>query len=199
MERPERAEQALSALLAGNARYVEGSLTHPHMSAKWRTALVDGQHPSAVIVGCSDSRVAPEVLFDQGLGDLFVVRTAAHVVDHSVLGSIEFAAAQLDVPLVVVLGHEQCGAVRAALRAIETHGHAAGSIEYLVDALAPAARHGVEAPDPVAATVRCHVGRVVQQLTATSTLLADRQADGLLAIVGAVYDLAEGWVRLIAD
>src|SRR5258708_31754360 len=102
---------ALDLLMQGNKRFVTGNRLHPHQDADRRTALAPGQRPFAVLFGCSDSRLAAEIIFDQGLGDLFVVRTAAHVVGPEVLGSIEYAIATLDTPLVAVLGHDSCGAV----------------------------------------------------------------------------------------
>src|SRR5690606_37181977 len=110
--------EALRRLLAGNRRFVTGRLDHPHQDAARRAAVAPVQRPFAALFGCSDSRLAAEIIFDQGLGDLFVVRTAGQVVGSEVLGSIEFAVAELDVPLVAVLGHDSCGAVGAALEVV---------------------------------------------------------------------------------
>src|SRR4029434_4567942 len=110
-------------LAAGNARFVAGNLEHPNQSPARRTKLAEGQRPFAIILGCSDSRTAPEVVFDQGLGDLFVVRTAGNVVDDVALGSIEYAAEHLGASLIVVLGHENCGAVKATLDGGKLPGH----------------------------------------------------------------------------
>ena len=106
---------AWKALKEGNERFVAGTPEHPSQSIERRSALAKGQKPTAVLFGCADSRVAAEIIFDQGLGDMFVVRTAGHVVDSAVLGSIEYAVTVLDVPLIVVLGHDSCGAVKATL------------------------------------------------------------------------------------
>lgn len=108
-------EEALSLLIEGNDRFVQGNSKHPHEGKMWRRQLVSGQSPFATIVGCSDSRVSPELIFDEGLGDLFVIRNAGHLVDQSVVASIEYAVEHLDTRLVVVLGHDNCGAVTAAL------------------------------------------------------------------------------------
>src|SRR3954451_10886779 len=117
------ADQALSRLLAGNERFVAHKERHPDESAGRRRELVSGQHPFAVILGCSDSRVAPELLFDEGLGDLFVIRVAGNIVDDDILASIEYAVEHLGTKLVVVLGHEKCGAVSAAVSGESTVGH----------------------------------------------------------------------------
>ncbi|WP_280469433.1 carbonic anhydrase, partial [Nocardia brasiliensis] len=110
---------AWKSLREGNDRFVTGTLLHPSQGAADRAKLVSGQHPSAILFGCGDSRVAAELIFDQGLGDMFVVRTAGHVVDSSVLGSIEYGVQVLDVPLIVVLGHDSCGAVKATIDALD--------------------------------------------------------------------------------
>src|SRR5574341_698654 len=115
-------EQALRKLLEGHQRYLRGQPLHQHQEAGWRVSLAYSQHPFAVILGCGDSRVPPEIIFDQGLGDLFVIRTAGHVLDAAVLGSVEYGLEKLNIPLVVVLGHERCGAVQAAVKAMETGG-----------------------------------------------------------------------------
>ena len=112
--------EAWSALLAGNDRFVRGEMEHPSQGVDRRAALAAAQAPFAVLFGCSDSRVAAEIVFDRGLGDLFVVRTAGHVVDTTVLGSIEYGVQVLGAPLVVVLGHDSCGAVGAAADALAT-------------------------------------------------------------------------------
>ena len=116
-------EQALQKLMEGNARYASGNTSHPDQSMERRYELVAGQHPFAVIVGCSDSRIAPELIFDQGLGDIFVIRAAGQVLDDVAIGSIEYAVEHLGVPLVVVLGHDSCGAVTATLEGGEVAGH----------------------------------------------------------------------------
>jgi carbonic anhydrase len=127
-------DQALQELMNGNKRYVAAELAHPNQTAARRAEVAKGQDPFAIIVGCSDSRVPPEIIFDQGLGDLFVTRVAGNIVDDVVLGSIEYAAEHLGVPLIVVLGHKRCGAVEAAAKG----GDAPVHIRSLVEAIKPA-------------------------------------------------------------
>src|SRR5262252_9569528 len=117
------ADEALKKLIAGNERYVRAKVNHPDESLARRKELTTGQHPFAVILGCADSRVSPELLFDEGLGDLFVIRVAGNIVDDAVLGSIEYAVEHLDTKLIVVLGHEKCGAVSAAVEGGDVPGH----------------------------------------------------------------------------
>ncbi|MDW8268550.1 MAG: carbonic anhydrase [Anaerolineae bacterium] len=151
-----------------------------------------------MILGCSDSRVPPELIFDCGLGDLFVVRTAGHGVDEAVLGSIHFGVTQLHIPLVVVLGHRRCGAVEAALAAGERGDVPGNAIGRLVESIRPAvAQVGDEAGDRLDAAVRAHVALTVKRLQA-DPVLAPSVAQGRLRVVGACYDLDSGWVELIA-
>src|SRR2546430_7064831 len=124
--------EAISKLKEGNGRYTSGNLQHPGQTTERRAELTKSQHPFAVIVSCSDSRVPPEIVFDQGLGDLFVLRVAGHVIDNHSLGSIEYAVDHLAVRLIVVLGHQSCGAVKAAKETITAKGKAPGHIESLV-------------------------------------------------------------------
>src|SRR5271163_4847854 len=128
---------AWKSLKEGNERFVAGQPEHPSQSVQHRASLAKGQNPTAVIFGCGDSRVAAELIFDQGLGDMFVVRTAGHVVDSSVLGSIEYAVQMLSVPLIVVLGHDRCGAVKATLDALDGGDVPGGSIRSIVEKVTP--------------------------------------------------------------
>ena len=128
---------ALGHLLAGNHRFASGHGRHPHQTLADLHRLAAGQHPFAITLGCADSRVAPEVLFDQGLGDLFDNRVAGNIVDDLLMGSIEFAVEEFGSPLIVVLGHERCGAISATIDAIHTGGTAPGHIGSIVDALRP--------------------------------------------------------------
>ena len=125
-------------MLEGHQRYLHGQPLHLHQKAGWRATLAYSQHPFAVILGCGDSRVPPEIIFDQGLGDLFVIRTAGHVLDAAVLGSVEYGLEKLNIPLVMVLGHERCGAVQAAVKAMETGSVISGHLGDLVAAIKPA-------------------------------------------------------------
>ncbi len=188
---------AWKALKEGNERFVVGRPAHPSQSLEHRAALADGQQPTAVVFGCGDSRVPAEIIFDQGLGDMFVVRTAGHVIDSAVLGSIEFAVVVLDVPLVVVLGHDSCGAVKAALSALDDGAVPAGYLRDVVERVAPSIllgrRDGLNTVDEFEAR---HVNETAAQLVARSTAVADRVAAGTLAVVGASYHLADGRVML---
>ena len=188
---------AWKALKEGNQRFVEGKPLHPSQSVEDRTRLANGQKPTAVVFGCADSRVAAEIIFDAGLGDMFVVRTAGHVVDSAVLGSIEYAVSILDVPLVVVLGHDSCGAVKAALSALDDGVMPGGYVRDVVERVTPSilmGRHaGLTRVDEFEAR---HVNETVIQLRTRSSTVSQRIAAGSLAIVGLTYHLADGRVVL---
>ena len=188
---------AWKALKEGNERFVAGQPEHPSQSVEHRASLAKGQKPTVALFGCGDSRVAAELIFDQGLGDMFVVRTAGHVIDSAVLGSIEFAVAVLGVPLIVVLGHDSCGAVKATLAALDDGDLPGGYVRDVVERVAPSIllgrREGLKRADEFEAR---HVVETGTQLLARSTTIAERVAAGELAIVGATYHLAEGRVVL---
>ncbi|WP_203663064.1 carbonic anhydrase [Actinocatenispora rupis] len=186
--------------MTGNDRFVTGDRQHPHQDADRRTAVATVQRPFAVLFGCSDSRLAAEIIFDRGLGDLFVVRTAGHVVGPEVLGSIEYAVAVLDVPLVVVLGHDSCGAVTASLDALRDGVLPPGYVRDLVERVMPSAlaARGT-APDDVDAAVAEHIRYTTGMLVERSDIIAERVADGRCAVVGLSYRLAEGTVKQIAS
>lgn len=182
-------------LAHGVERAVAGDPVRRDLAAD-RAAVAGGQHPLAIVVGCIDSRVPPEVVFDAGLGELFACRTAGNVVDDDVLAGLEFACELVDVPLVVVLGHTACGAVTGACAGVEL-GHLTG----LLDQIRPAVVEvtGTEAPggdDPevVDRVVAANVGRQVAAVTARSEILARLVDDGAVEVVGAVYDLTSGRV-----
>jgi len=192
-------DQVLQKLLEGHRRYVAGKPLHPRQTAARRAAVAQGQRPIAVILGCADSRVPPEILFDQGLGDLFVIRLAGHIVTDAVLGSIEYAVAEFGVPLLMVLGHERCGAVKAAVEAVTGGGTSPGHIAAVVNAIKPAVERVKGAPgDVVDNAVRAHVTMVVEQLRSSAPLLATLTQAGKLKIVGARKDLDSGEVDIIA-
>jgi len=191
------ADEALSRLTAGNRRFRDGAATHPHQSASWRHEVAAGQHPFAVVLGCADSRVPPEVVFDQGVGDLFDVRVAGNVLDDLVLGSIEFAVGGFAPPLLVVLGHERCGAVTATIGAIESGEAPPAHLGAIVDRLRPVVEPFLDAPDPVDAGVVANVAAVAAQLVADSEVVAAAVAAGDLRIVGARYDLGSGRVTVL--
>lgn len=187
-----KAKTGWDALVEGNRRYVEEKTTHPDQTPARRGEVAAVQHPLAVVLSCSDSRVPPELVFDQGLGDLFVIRVAGNVVDDVTLGSIEYAVEHLHVPLVVVLGHERCGAVSAAVAG----GEAAGHIRALVERILPAVERVKDQPgDKVENAVRENVREVVNTLRASEPILSKGVLEGKLTLVGARYDLDTGVVE----
>ncbi|MFB7837128.1 carbonic anhydrase [Streptomyces sp. NPDC056056] len=189
---------ALDALLAGNTRFVSGAPQHPNQDAARRTELAPGQDPFAVILGCSDSRLAAEIIFDQGLGDLFVVRTAGHVLGTEVLGSVEYATSVLGARLVVVLGHDSCGAVAAARAAVEDGFAAGGFVRDIVERVTPsilAARTAGLTTDTD--IIDEHIRHTVDLMLERSRLLSDQVASGDVAIVGLGYALTQGNARIV--
>ncbi|WP_042381989.1 carbonic anhydrase [Streptacidiphilus melanogenes] len=192
-------EESLRTLLAGNRRFVGGSPEHPNQDAARRAATVPTQRPFAVLFGCSDSRLAAEIIFDRGLGDLFVVRTAGHVMGPEVLGSIEYGVAVLDSPLVVILGHDQCGAVAATCEALDGAAPAPGFIRDVIERVTPSvlAAHaaGIESRDAI---VEEHIRQTVDLLLDRSRVLAAAVDAGRTAVVGLSYRLADGTARLVS-
>jgi carbonic anhydrase len=195
------ADEALQELLAGNARFVKGQPASPRRSPEDFRGLADSQYPEAVIVSCADSRVAPEILFDVGVGDIFVVRIAGNVVNGAgvtVKGSIEYAIAELNVPLIVVLGHSGCGAVKAAMKHIDAKDSLPGAINGLVELIKPAVAQSKGQPgDALENAIRKNVDIGVERLKELQPILAPRVKDGKLKVVGAVYDLRTGSVTLL--
>jgi carbonic anhydrase len=190
--------EAFEQLLEGNQRFAEDRPTKTDQDRGRRAELADGQHPFAVVFGCGDSRVAAELVFDQGLGRLFVVRTAGHVVDAGVLGSVEFGVDLLDIPLVVVLGHESCGAVTAGVNAFETGTMPPGYLRDIVEHLAPSLFVAQRAGDTsVPSVVAENVRQTVRLLVERSPVVAQAVDAGRCAVVGLVYGLVEGRVRLV--
>lgn len=191
--RPHTPAEAWRLLQEGNRRFVEGDPGHPNQDAERRSHLTAGQEPIAAIFGCSDSRLAAEIIFDVGLGDVFVIRTAGQVIDDAVLGTLEYAVDVLDIPLVVVLGHDSCGAVTAAVEAYETGTMPAGFIRSLVERITPsvfaAQRAGVTDVD---GTVAEHVDQTCDHLMETSQSVRAAVESGRTAVVGLTYSLAEG-------
>ncbi|MEW6282613.1 MAG: carbonic anhydrase [Candidatus Eremiobacterota bacterium] len=185
-------EQALQLLMQGNDRYVKGRKAADRGPDR-RGQTSESQYPIAAILGCADSRVAPEVLFDAGIGELFVVRVAGNIVsqaNYGILGSLEYATAVLDTPLIFVLGHSNCGAVAAALKSIQEEQELPGAIEGIVEAIRPAARRSPGLEPAIAENVRLGVERLPQK----SVILHQRVAQGKLKLAGGVYDLASGKV-----
>jgi carbonic anhydrase len=185
--------------MAGNKRYVAGKVRHPNQTARRRTEVAKGQHPFAVILGCADSRVPPELIFDQGLGDLFVVRVAGNIADEADLGSIEYAVEHVGSRLIMVLGHEKCGAVAAALEVVEKGITLPGHLPAVVKPILPAveAVKG-KAGDRLDEAVRANVRLVVNRLKASEPVIGEMARAGKIKIVGGRYDLTSGAVELIA-
>ena len=192
-------DEALKTLLEGNARYVAMQANHPSQSLERRLEVAKGQHPLAVVLGCADSRVAPELLFDQGLGDLFVVRVAGNIADDAVEGSIEYALEHLGARLVVVLGHERCGAVAAAVALAEQGGEAPGHLPALLKPIDPAVVQAkTMGGDVLDAAIIANVGNTVAQLKACEPLIKELVHDEKIKVVGARYDLDTGEVTIVA-
>lgn len=181
-------------LIVGNKRYVDARPSHPNQTPQHRKVVAKGQHPFAAILSCSDSRVPPEILFDQGLGDLFVIRLAGNILDDAALASLEYAVEHLGVKYIMVLGHERCGAVEAALKGGEVPGH----IGSLVKAIQPAVEKAKNQPgDLLDNAVRANITIVVQQLKSSEPILEELVKKGDLTVVGARYDLDDGVVVIL--
>ena len=205
--RPKTGQEALALLKEGNVRYVE-SLTSTDPCMQKRPELISDQDPLAIILGCSDARVPVEIVFDQGLGDLFVIRVAGNVVAPSQIGSIEFAAEKFGTKLVVVLGHSHCGAVTACVDAlINPEQNYSPNLQSIVDRIRPsvynlhelATAHGqdVDADELVDRSIRANVRMSVSQLKHGSRALEDLTSSGQLLVVGAEYNLETGKVRFL--
>lgn len=192
-------DQALAKLREGNLRFINGHSEHPNQDGDRRQSLVGGQEPFAVIFGCSDSRLAAEIIFDVGLGDMFVVRTAGHVIDSASLGSLEFAVDILDVPLIVILGHDSCGAVTSAIKSKQTGSLPKGFIRDLVEHITPsvyaAERQGLTDVD---STVVEHVKQTSARLVERSRIIGDAIEAGRTAVVGIAYHLSDGEAQVVS-
>src|SRR5207248_2205063 len=216
--------EAIPRLKEGNGRYTGGNQQHPHESiedrryiatnsyenagmtflgmtaaqaAGRRAELTKSQHPFAIIVSCSDSRVPPELVFDQGLGDLFVLRVAGNVIDDHSLGSIEYAVNHLAIRLIVVLGHQRCGAVKAAKETIAAKGNAAAHIQSLVEAIRPAVEATINGD--LEATVEANVKDVVKALSSSMPVLKPKVDSGELQVIGGDYSLDTGAVAFLDE
>ncbi|MEU9130673.1 carbonic anhydrase [Kitasatospora sp. NPDC048540] len=191
-------QNAFETLLAGNRRFVAGASEHPNQDAARRTETAPAQSPFAVLFGCSDSRLAAEIIFDRGLGDLFVVRMAGHVLGPEVLGSVEYGVSVLGSPLVVVLGHDACGAVAATRAAIADGTTAGGYVRDVVEKVTPsvlAARAAGHTED--ADYIAEHIRHTVDLLLDRSRALAEAVQAGRVAVVGLSYRLADGTAHLV--
>jgi carbonic anhydrase len=195
------ADQALRELLAGNQRFASGNRLTPRGRPEEFRVLAHGQFPEAVVVSCADSRVPPEILFDVGVGDIFVVRVAGNVIGGagvSVKGSIEYAVAELNVPLIVVLGHSGCGAVKSAIQHIENRDSLPGAINGMVELIKPAvAESRGMSGDPLENAIRKNVENGVERLEGLEPIVAPRVKDRTVRVAGGVYDLLTGVVTLI--
>ena len=189
--------EAISKLKEGNGRYTSGSLQHPGQTTERRTELAKTQHPYAAIVSCSDSRVPPEIVFDQGLGDLFVVRVAGNVINDEGLGSIEYTVDHLGTRLILVLGHQRCGAVDAARETIAAKGKAPGHIQSLVTAIKPAVE--ATAKDDLETTVKANVKNVVKALRSSTPILKAKVDSGEIQVIGGYYSLDTGAVTFLDE
>lgn len=187
-------DAALARLQAGNARFVAGSTVHPNQTVDRRTELNQGQHPFAIVLTCADSRLSPEIIFDQGLGDLFVVRNAGNLLDDHVIASIEYAVEHLGASLVVVLGHSKCGAVSAAVAGGHLPGHLPSIAASLSQVVAEAKK---TQGDTVDRAVRLGAGHSADQLRDAEPILAEAAKAGKVKIVSGYYDLATGRVELL--
>lgn len=194
MDQIPSSDEALSRLMEGNKHFVEAHLAHPHQDAEVRVALGSGQAPFAAILACADSRVPPEVLFDQGLGDLFVVRVAGNIINDQLLGSLEYAAAHLHTPLIMVMGHTSCGAIGAVAQGAELEGHMAS--------LVPAIKPSVDKVRDMEGDLTDNAAREIAKMTAgqlrtSDPVLAPLVADGKLKVVASFYDLESGEIELL--
>ncbi|NKX50453.1 carbonic anhydrase [Arthrobacter deserti] len=191
--------QAWQKLREGNERFVAGSSNHPNQDASRRNSLVSQQNPFAIIFGCADSRLAAEIIFDLGLGDAFVVRTAGQVIDDAVLGSLEYGVDVLKVPLIIILGHDSCGAVRAAKDTVDTGEMPKGFLRDLVERITPsvlaARRAGFEDVNDMVVE---HVKQTAARLLDSSRAISAAVADGRTAVLGVAYSLAEGRAELVS-
>jgi len=188
--------QALQKLMEGNKRYLSSKQAHPNQNAARRKEVAKGQKPFAIIVGCSDSRVPPEIIFDQGLGDLFVIRVAGNIIDDVALGSIEYAAEHLGAQLVVVLGHSRCGAVTATVQGGEAHGHIAN----IVAAIRPAVESAKPLPgDLTDNSIRANAKLVADQIKSSQPMLSEMAPSGKIAVVSAYYDIESGGISRLGQ
>ena len=191
-------DQALNALMDGNRRFVDGAQQHnDHAAARARG--VDGQSPFAGIIRCADSRVAPELVFDQSLGDLFVCAVAGNLPTTEVMASLEYTVAMLKTPLIVIMGHSSCGAVDATLAHEDDVSALPGHLSELASQILPAVQDARDAEDRLACAIESNVRRGIQRLLEASDIIADAVRNDTCRVVGGVYDLATGRFTLLDD
>ena len=200
-KRPQNADEALQALMEGNKRFVNSLKKGPGRSSKRRKEVAAGQNPFVAILACADSRVAPEILFDQGIGDLFVVRVAGNIVNptnYGIQGSLEFGVLALGAPLIMVLGHSECGAVAGAIEALQKGTEFPGSINNIVQTIEPAVeRAKTEKGDLLHNSIISNVQIGVDKLNNSDPVISDLVKKGKVKVVGANYDLKTGEVKLV--
>lgn len=190
--------QAIQRLTAGNRRFVSGMMQHPNQTIARRVEIAPKQSPFAIVVGCSDSRVPPEIVFDEGLGDLFIVRVAGNVIDEAGLGSIEFAAQEFTPTLILVLGHTNCAAVAGAISVVNDGVFIPGALGNLIYRIVPAAVATRSDPgDWLANATRRNVRNSIEAILASEPVLATQEQRGNLEIEGAIYDLTSGVVEFL--
>jgi carbonic anhydrase len=198
-KRPQTPRDAWTAMVAGNHRFVTGSPAHPRQDIDLRTALAEKQRPFAALFGCADSRLSAEIIFDVGLGDLFVVRNAGQVIGETILGSLEYSVEVLEVPLILVLGHDECGAIRATLDDIAGNLPASGKfIHHLVDQIRPTVLEANAAGKAeIDEVTEWHVQDTINEMLTKSKTISDAVKAGKLGVVGANYKLALGEIHPI--
>ncbi len=190
--------EAWKRLKDGNRRFVEGSNEHPNQDTIRRTDLASGQFPFASIFGCGDSRLAAEIIFDLGLGDAFVVRTAGHVLENAALGSLEYAVEEFETPIVMVLGHDSCGAVTAASKSLESGEMPHGFVRNLVQHILPSVMSPKLPENPVVNDmVREHTRQTAIRIIEQSHIISDAVVEGKVAVIGVFYHLKEGKAELV--
>jgi carbonic anhydrase len=189
---PRTPHEVLGLLKAGNDRFARNASSPVSLSLNRRRELADAQHPMALVLSCADSRVPPELVFNVGLGDLFVIRTAGEVIDRSILASLEYGAEHLHIPLLVVMGHESCGAVKAA--AESKTAPPSPNLDYLLKAIQAARKPGTQERDEIKMLVLANVEQVINDAMAKSPLLQRLMDEGRLGVVGAYYELVSGRV-----
>lgn len=202
------ATSVLNAMLAGNRKFADGNSDHAGVNSESRMKLIDGQHPGAVVLSCADSRVAPEFIFDAGLGDIFSVRTAGEVLDDAVIASLEYAVSDLGVKVLVVLGHEHCGAVQDVLPNVQklvseygedkTSETIESSESILLRSLGPAALAGVEENLDTDDIERIHVSNILAEICEKSQIIREAVFKDALMLVGARYRMSDGLVEVLS-
>ncbi|MEW5979417.1 MAG: carbonic anhydrase [Acidobacteriota bacterium] len=190
-------EAVLAILRDGNSRFAADRPQYPHEGAARRAETSSGQHPVATVIACSDSRVPPEILFDEGIGDLFVIRTAGNVAGVHEIASAEYAVEHVGTPLLVVLGHTACGAVTAVVTHAELHGNLSSLVSHIKPAVALARKEhpGLQTQDLVSEAVRANVLQTIEELFKKSRIIRESVNSGHLKVVGAVYDIKGGQVQ----